>query len=104
MQNFLNQFNQKNLVDELKAAATDTEALLNATAHTGGEKVAEVRAKVEDSLNSAKRKLENIQDETIAKTKVATQAADAYVRDNPWRSLGLAASLGVVIGLLIGRR
>ena len=40
----------------------------------------------------------------LAKTKEAAKVTDAYVHENPWRSVGFAASIGVVIGLLIGRR
>jgi len=40
----------------------------------------------------------------LAKTKAATKATDVYVHENPWRSVGMAASIGVVVGLLIGRR
>jgi ElaB/YqjD/DUF883 family membrane-anchored ribosome-binding protein len=32
------------------------------------------------------------------------QATDHYVRENTWTSLALAAALGCVIGLLLGKR
>jgi ElaB/YqjD/DUF883 family membrane-anchored ribosome-binding protein len=38
------------------------------------------------------------------RAKAAAQGTDQYVRDNPWTSIGAATLLGVVIGLLIGRR
>jgi ElaB/YqjD/DUF883 family membrane-anchored ribosome-binding protein len=34
---------------------------------------------------------------------MAQDAAD-YVRENPWSSLGIAAAVGVVIGVLLNRR
>jgi ElaB/YqjD/DUF883 family membrane-anchored ribosome-binding protein len=46
----------------------------------------------------------DIQTEVVAKTKAAARATDEYVHENPWRSIGFAASLGVVVGLLISRR
>ena len=30
--------------------------------------------------------------------------ASRYVRDNPWQSIGIAAGVGLLLGLLIGRR
>ena len=36
--------------------------------------------------------------------RAAGRAADDYVHDNPWRSIGIAAGFGLVVGLLIGRR
>jgi len=29
---------------------------------------------------------------------------DEYVHEHPWRSVGVAAGVGLIIGLLIGRR
>lgn len=104
MNKFSDQFNKDQLINEFKEVVSDAEALLKATANTSGEKIAEVRAKAEKSLNIAKAKLADAQDEMLAKTKAAAKVTDVYVHENPWRSIGFAASIGVVIGLLIGRR
>jgi len=99
-----NIFNKEQIVQDFKDVVTDTEALLKVTANTGGEKMAEVRTKVEESLKIVKLKLTDIQCEALVRGKQLAKAGDTYVHDNPWRSVGLAASIGIVIGLLIGRR
>ena len=99
-----NIFNKEQIVQDFKDVVTDTEALLKVTANTGGEKMAEVRTKAEESLKIVKLKLSDIQCEALVKSKQLAKAGDTYVHDNPWRSAGLAASIGIVIGLLIGRR
>jgi ElaB/YqjD/DUF883 family membrane-anchored ribosome-binding protein len=104
MESLANQFNKSQLINEFKAVIADAEALLKATANTSGEKIAEVRSKAEKSLSIAKAKLADAQDEMLARTKAAAKVTDVYVHENPWRSIGLAAGVGVVIGLLIGRR
>jgi ElaB/YqjD/DUF883 family membrane-anchored ribosome-binding protein len=100
----LNDISKDQLITDFKAAVSDAEALLKATVNTGGEKVAEIRAKAEESLAVAKARMADAQTVMLAKTKEAAKATDAYVHENPWRSVGFAASIGVVIGLLIGRR
>jgi ElaB/YqjD/DUF883 family membrane-anchored ribosome-binding protein len=40
----------------------------------------------------------------LVKTKEAARATDAYVHENPWRAVGVAAGFGLLIGLLSGRR
>jgi ElaB/YqjD/DUF883 family membrane-anchored ribosome-binding protein len=40
----------------------------------------------------------------LVKTKAAAKVTDAYVHENPWKAIGVAAGVGLVIGLLIGRR
>jgi ElaB/YqjD/DUF883 family membrane-anchored ribosome-binding protein len=38
------------------------------------------------------------------KACAATSATDAYVHNNPWKIVGVAAAVGVFIGALISRR
>jgi ElaB/YqjD/DUF883 family membrane-anchored ribosome-binding protein len=92
------------LVADLKLVVTDAEELLKLTAGQAGEKVAAVRDKVQRGLDQAKAKLVVIEDEAIEQTKAAARATDAYVHENPWKAVGIAAGAGLLIGLLIGRR
>jgi ElaB/YqjD/DUF883 family membrane-anchored ribosome-binding protein len=92
------------LVQDLKIVISDAEELLRATASTAGEKVVAARVKVQDSLDRAKVKLAEVEDVIIDRGKQAARATDEYVRDNPWRAVGIAAGIGVVIGMLISRR
>jgi ElaB/YqjD/DUF883 family membrane-anchored ribosome-binding protein len=104
MDKLSDQFNKDQLINEFKVVVADAEALLKATANTGDDKLSELRVKAEESLGIAKARIMDIQTEVLAKTKAAAKATDAYVHENPWRSIGFAASLGVVVGLLISRR
>lgn len=99
-----NQFNEEQLIKDLKALAADAEALLMATANTSGDKLAEIRTKAEASLRAAKVTMADAQVDVLAKAKEAATATNHFVQENPWRSVGLAASVGVIVGLLLGRR
>jgi len=92
------------LVRDFKILVADAEALLKATAGQSGEAVAAVRAKVGESLAVAKVKMTEVEQLALAKAKAAATATDAYVHDHPWHAVGVAAGVGLVIGLLIGRR
>jgi ElaB/YqjD/DUF883 family membrane-anchored ribosome-binding protein len=92
------------LVQDLKLVITDAEELLRATASQAGEKAAAAREKIQDSLHRAKIKLAEAEEVMIDRTRQAARATDEYVHDNPWKAVGIAAGIGLVIGLLIGRR
>ncbi|MDO9372672.1 MAG: DUF883 family protein [Gammaproteobacteria bacterium] len=92
------------LMDDLRTVVGDAEELLKATASQTGERIAAVRAKAEESLKSARAGLAEAQAAVVAKTKEAALATDEYVRANPWESVGVAAAVGLVIGMLIARR
>lgn len=95
---------KEQLLADFKIVVADTEALLKASADQGGEKMAEIRAKAEESLHAVKQRLGEAQDALVEKTKEAAHAADAYVHEKPWNAIGIAAGVGLIIGLLIHRR
>ena len=37
----------------------------------------------------------------VKKSKEAAEIADDYVRENPWSAVGIAAGVGLILGLLI---
>jgi ElaB/YqjD/DUF883 family membrane-anchored ribosome-binding protein len=92
------------LVADLKVVVADAEELLRATAAQAGEKAAAARERIQASLASAKEKLSEAERIALAKAKEAAKATDEYVHDHPWKAVGIAAGVGFVLGLLIGRR
>ncbi|OGA53957.1 MAG: hypothetical protein A3F74_11590 [Betaproteobacteria bacterium RIFCSPLOWO2_12_FULL_62_58] len=95
---------KEKLTQDLKIVIADAEELLRATASQAGEKVVVAREKIQDSLHRAKVKLAEAEDVMMDKTKQAARATDEYVHENPWKAVGAAAGIGLIIGLLIGRR
>lgn len=81
------------LMDELRAVIADAEELLKVTADQGGAKVAEVRARTEESLRAARARLED-----------AGRKLDDQVREHPWTAVGIAAGIGLIVGILVGRK
>ena len=95
---------KEKLVEDLKIVIADAEELLRATASLAGEKISAVREKVQDSLDRAKSGLGDIEDIVMDAGKQAARSADDYVQANPWQAVGIAAAVGLVIGLLISKR
>ncbi|MBI3140533.1 MAG: DUF883 domain-containing protein [Rhodocyclales bacterium] len=102
--NEMTQVTKEKLVADFKVVVADAEELLKVTAGQAGDKAAEMRAKLQDHLYTAKQRLGEAEAAVVEKTKAVARATDDYVHDNPWRSIGIAAGVGLVIGLLIGRR
>jgi ElaB/YqjD/DUF883 family membrane-anchored ribosome-binding protein len=92
------------LVADMKVVMADAEDLLRATASAAGEKVSAARAKMEDSLRTARVKVSQAQEVVVDRAKAAAQATDDYVHAHPWKAVGTAAAVGVILGMLIARR
>jgi ElaB/YqjD/DUF883 family membrane-anchored ribosome-binding protein len=99
-----NIFSKEEIIKDFEEMVLYAEALIAATADTSGEKIEDVRNKAEKSLKIAKEKIASAQRGIITKTNASVKASNDYVHENPWRSIGFAASVGTIIGLLIGRR
>lgn len=89
------------LYEHLQDVIRDTEALLSATASYAGDKAEQAREKAGDSLRAAKERLSGMQDDVVDRTRDYIKQGDQYVRDNPWQSVGLAAGLGLLLGVLL---
>jgi ElaB/YqjD/DUF883 family membrane-anchored ribosome-binding protein len=95
---------REKLVSDLRIVIGDAEELLKATAHSAGETVAAARAKVQQSMNGAKKRLTEAGAVTVDQAKVAARATDEFVREHPWQAVGIGAAIGVILGMLISRR
>jgi ElaB/YqjD/DUF883 family membrane-anchored ribosome-binding protein len=92
-----------NLISDFKVLLDDAEELLTATANQAGERVTSARRRIEQSLEGGKRSLAEAQSIFTEKAKDATEAAESYLRENPWSAVGIAAGIGMVLGLLVRR-
>lgn len=96
--------NKEKLVADMKTVVADAEEILRATAGVAGDKMAELRERIGVHLRDAKLRLEDAEALVVDKAKAAASATDDYVNENPWQAVGIAAGVGLLLGLIIGRR
>jgi ElaB/YqjD/DUF883 family membrane-anchored ribosome-binding protein len=96
--------NREKLVTDLRTLVSDAEELLKATASQAGEKIGMARQKIEQSLIEGKKALADAETTLRKKSKECAEIADDYVRENPWGAVGIAAAVGLAVGLLIRGR
>ena len=100
----LNASNKQKLVADMKVVVADAEEILRATAGVAGEKMAELRERISEHLRDVKVRIADAEDVLVDKTKAAARATDDFVNENPWQAVGIAAGVGVLLGIIIGRR
>jgi ElaB/YqjD/DUF883 family membrane-anchored ribosome-binding protein len=97
------EISSEQLIGDFKALMADAEALIKATASHEDGAIASVRSKASETLANAKENLSMLEGPLVDKAKVMAQGADDFVHRNPWEAVGVAAGLGLLIGLLIRR-
>ncbi len=95
---------KQKLVSDMKVVVSDAEEILRATAGVAGEKMVDLRERIAERLRDAKLRLADAEAALVDKTKAAARATDDFVNDNPWQAVGIAAGIGLLLGIIIGRR
>jgi ElaB/YqjD/DUF883 family membrane-anchored ribosome-binding protein len=88
------------LVTDLKRVVRDSEELLQDSAEVVGEKAHELRERLVRTLESAKIVCGRLEE----KAKQSAKAIDKVIRDRPYQSIGIAFSIGALIGALVARK
>ena len=88
------------LVQDLKNVVRDAEDLVKATAGEVTDKAKEARDRLVAALESTRATCVRLEEKAVTSAK----AADRVVRDYPYHSLGVAFGVGLLIGLLVGRK
>jgi ElaB/YqjD/DUF883 family membrane-anchored ribosome-binding protein len=84
---------------DIGTLAEDAHALMTATADVAGEKVADARKRLADSLESFKDIAENVREQAVDFSKATDQA----VHEHPYRAIGIAFGVGAFLGHLVSR-
>lgn len=92
------------LIGEFKNLMADAEALIKATEDHPSETISSIRNKALDTIAGAKASLSSLEGPLTDKAKEVALGADDFVHRNPWEAIGVAAGLGLLIGLFIRRR
>lgn len=90
--------------NDVKTLVRDAQALLQAAASLTGEKAEEMRGRGMRALDSALAKAQEAQASALVAGKEMAASADLYVKENPWRTIAAAASVGLLVGVILGRK
>jgi ElaB/YqjD/DUF883 family membrane-anchored ribosome-binding protein len=85
--------------DELRAFVADVEDLVKRVGNVSDADVTRARAKVVGALGDVRRLTSDTADSLRDRARAAAEQADDYVRERPWTAIGLAAAIGLIVGV-----
>lgn len=96
---------QETNADEDVQLLSDTlEEVLAYSGDKADQKYVELKNRAEAALEEVKKRISHASDNYYYRARQAVYRADEYVQENPWRGVGIGASVGLVVGLLLARR
>ncbi|MDP8983639.1 MAG: hypothetical protein M3N97_01120 [Pseudomonadota bacterium] len=89
---------------QIKSFIENVEDLTHALKNVDTPEIARVKAKVKIALAAAKSALSDGAAQVRSQAREVSKTTDTYVRDNPWQVVGIAALIGIAVGILAVRR
>lgn len=88
---------------EFQNFVSDIEDLVKSSTSLSGDELKKAKDKIQERIGSAKEALESASHGVIQRGRAAATATNEYVTEEPWKAVGIGASLGFLLGLLVSR-
>lgn len=92
------------LMNDLKNAVAEGDHLLKEMAGATADEVASARSRIEATVHGARTRLDDARTLVGKRAQRAAEVSVEYVKENPWKSLGVVAAVGLIAGILLNRR
>jgi len=94
----------KTVRNDMKSLVREAQDLFREATSVTGDKADELRALGLNLLDAAVSKAQEVQAAALETGKEVAETADEYVKENPWQAVGIAAGVGLLVGILIARK
>src|SRR5688500_9228005 len=91
----------KELLNELQSLVGEAETMVGDSL---AEHSAETIASLRERFGAAQERFSELYDGAKKKVVAGAKSTDVAIRDNPYQSLAIAAGVGLLVGVLVGRR
>ncbi|CUU24724.1 hypothetical protein J9874_00959 [Duffyella gerundensis] len=98
-----NEPHEARLDDDLTLLTDTLEEMLKSSGDPADQKYIELKTKAEQALHDVKTRVSNASDSYYYQAKNVAYRADDYVHEKPWQGIGIGATAGLIIGLLLRR-
>jgi ElaB protein len=94
---------ERNADEDITLLADTLDEVLKSGNSKTKEELEKIRGKAEGVLRDARSRSNGNTNLTQHARDAASQATD-YVKENPWHGVGVGAAVGIVLGVLLGRK
>jgi len=91
----------KDLLNDLRTLVSEAETMMSQSV---GEHTDEAMATLRERFEAAQERLADLYDGARKKVVAGAKYTDETIRANPYQSIAIAAGVGLLVGVLLGRR
>nr|WP_165773138.1 DUF883 family protein [Conservatibacter flavescens] len=102
----MSQFDKKRdaLLDEIRDILANAEELFDDQKQSGEAELKKLKDTLNSRIGRAKEQFSNLQQDAVAGAKQVAKQTDAIVQDNPYKAIGIAGVIGLLLGVLISKK
>lgn len=89
---------------EFENLVEDLEDLIKATSSLTGAEIERLRKQLGERVSKARQTAQSMSDDAITRMRQTARVTDEYVHEQPWKAMGVCASVGFLLGMLVSRR
>lgn len=89
---------------EFENLVADLEDLIKATSTLTGAEFEHVRKQLGERVSQARQTIQSMSDDAMTRVRQTARVTDEYVHEQPWKAMGVCASVGFLLGMLVSRR
>lgn len=95
---------RQNISREFHDLVADIEDLVKQTASLSGEELNLARTRLAELIASAKTSAEDMGGAVAQRARRSAAATNNYVHEQPWKAIGIGATVGLLLGVVLARR
>lgn len=96
--------NLKIINNDVKTLVKNAQSLLQAAAALTGDQAKDAHDRGMHLLDTALTRVHDMQSSVVDTGQEMATSADQYVKQNPWRTIVTAIGIGLLAGVVLGRR
>lgn len=100
------QFEKKReeLLGEIRDILTSAEELFDEKSKAGSEELKRLKESLNSRIDKAKQRFAILQEDAMSNAKNIAKQTDSLVQENPYKAIGVAGLIGLLLGVLISKR
>lgn len=100
------QFEKKReeLLGEIRDILTSAEELFDEKSKAGSEELKKLKESLNSRIDKARERFAVLQEDAMSNAKNIAKQTDSLVQENPYKAIGVAGLIGLLLGVLISKR
>lgn len=92
------------VANEVSHLITDIEDLVKQATSLTGDELTAAKAKLAERLATARASMTQMGDSVATQARTTAAATNEYVHEQPWKAIGIGATVGLLLGFALARR